>query len=77
MKRILSFLIIAGGMTMYAAALDFGVNLSNSTELNGTNKTFNISQANAVEAFVEFPVKDFSSIYISEPWYSKSTTKPL
>ena len=65
MKRILSFLIIAGGMTMYAAALDFGVNLSNSTELNGTNKTFNISQANAVEAFVEFPVKDFSSIYIS------------
>ena len=65
MKRILSFLTIAGGMTMYAAALDFGVNLSNSTELNGTNKTFNISQANAVEAFVEFPVKDFSSIYIS------------
>ena len=54
MKRILSFLIIAGGMTMYAAALDFGVNLSNSTELNGTNKTFNISQANAVEAFVGF-----------------------
>lgn len=65
MKRILTFLIIAGGITMYAAALDFGVNLSNSTELNGTNKTFNISQANAAEVFVTFPVKDFSSIYIS------------
>ena len=65
MKRILTFLIIAGGMTMYAAALDFGFNLSNSTDLNGTNKAFNISQANAAEAFIEFPVGDFSSIYIS------------
>ena len=50
---------------MQVAALDFGFNLSNSTELNGTNKAFNISQANAAEAFIEFPVGDFSSIYIS------------
>ena len=65
MKRILTFLMIAGGITMYAAALDFGVNLSNITDLNGTNDTFNISQANAAEVFVEFPVGGFSSIYIS------------
>ncbi|EPF27778.1 hypothetical protein DWB79_11575 [Treponema medium] len=65
MKRILTLLIIVSGITMQVAALDFGFNLSNSTELNGTNKAFNISQANAAEAFIEFPVGDFSSIYIS------------
>ena len=65
MKRILTLLIILGGITMQAAALDFGVNLSNTTGLNGTDKTFNISQANAAEAFIEFPVGGFSSIYIS------------
>lgn len=65
MKRIPAFLIIVSGITMYAAALDFSVNLSNTTGLNGTNKTFNISQANAAEAFIEFPVGGFSSIYIS------------
>lgn len=65
MKRILTFLLIISGITMQAAALDFGFNLSNSTELNGTNKVFNISQANAAEAFIEFPTGDFSSIYIS------------
>ena len=65
MKRIPAFLIIVSGITMYAAALDFGVNLSNTTGLNGTDKTFNISQANAAEAFIEFPVGGFSSIYIS------------
>ena len=47
------------------AALDFGVNLSNTTGLNGTNKIFNISQADSAEAFIEFPIGDFSSIYIS------------
>jgi hypothetical protein len=65
MKRILTFLIIAGGMTMYAAALDFGVTISNTTELNGTNKTFNIAQTNALNAFIEFPTGDFASMYIS------------
>ena len=65
MKRILTFLIIAGGITMYAAALDFGVTISNTTELNGINKTFNIAQTNAFNAFVEFPTGDFASMYIS------------
>jgi hypothetical protein len=65
MKRILTFLIVLSGITMQAAALDFGVNLSNTTGLNGTNKIFNISQADSAEAFIEFPIGDFSSIYIS------------
>jgi hypothetical protein len=65
MKRILTFLIIAGCITIQAAALDFGVNLSNTTGLNGINKSFNIVQTNEAEAFIEFPVGGFSSIYIS------------
>ena len=64
MKRTLYFLIIAS-IAMQAAALDFGVNLSNTTGLNGTDKTFNISQANAAEAFLEFPVGGFSTVYVS------------
>ena len=65
MKRILTFLIIAGCIAIQAAALDFGVNLSNTTGLNGINKSFNIVQTNEAEAFIEFPVGGFSSIYIS------------
>lgn len=65
MKRILTFLIIAGCITLQVAALDFGVNLSNTTGLNGINKSFNVVQINAAEAFIEFPVGGFSSIYIS------------
>lgn len=65
MKRILTLLIIVSSITMQVAALDFGFNLSNITELNGTDKTFNISQANEAEAFIEFPTGGFSSIYIS------------
>ena len=65
MKRILTLLIIIGGITIQATALDFGVNISNTTGLNGTNKVFNIAQANTAEAFIEFPVGGFSSIYIS------------
>ena len=65
MKRILTFLIIAGCITIQATALDFGVNLSNTTGLNGINKSFNIVQTNEAEAFIEFPVGGFSSIYIS------------
>ena len=64
MKRIL-FLIIAGSIAMHAIALDFGLNLSNTTGLNGTDKTFNISQANEAEAFIEFPVGGFSTVYVS------------
>ena len=62
MKRILTLLIILGGITIQATALDFGVNISNTTGLNGTNKVFNIAQANTAEAFIEFPVGGFSSI---------------
>ena len=65
MKRTVLFLIIAWSITIQVAALDFGFNLSNATGLNGTDKTFNISQANEAEAFIEFPVKGFSSIYVS------------
>ncbi|EEV19360.1 hypothetical protein TREVI0001_1010 [Treponema vincentii ATCC 35580] len=65
MKRIVFLLILAGGIVMQAAALEFGVNLSDTTGLNGTNKAFNISQANEAEAFIKFPVGGFSSIYIS------------
>lgn len=65
MKRILLLLIIASGITVQAIALDFGVDLSNATGLNGANKTFNITQANAAKIFVEFPAGDFSSVYIS------------
>ena len=64
MKRILTFLIIAGCITLQVAALDFGVNLSNTTGLNGINKSFNVVQINAAEAFIEFPVGGVSSIYI-------------
>ena len=65
MKRILTLLIIVSGITMQASAVDFGVNLFDTTGLNGTDKVVNVSQANAAEAFVEFPVGGFSSIYIS------------
>ena len=65
MRRIVFLLILAGGIVMQAAALEFGVNLSDTTGLNGTNKAFNISQANEAEAFIKFPVGGFSSIYIS------------
>lgn len=65
MKRILTLLIIAGGITMQSPALDFGFNLSDTTGLTGTNKRFNIAQANSVEAFIEFPTGASSSVYIS------------
>ena len=65
MKRILTLLIIVSGITMQASAVDFGVNLFDTTGLNGTDKVVNVSQANAAEIFVEFPVGGFSSIYIS------------
>ena len=65
MKRILTLLIIVSGITMQASAVDFGVNLFDTTGLNGTEKVVKVSQANAAEIFVEFPVGGFSSIYIS------------
>ena len=65
MKHILTLLIIASCITVQAAALDFGFNLSDTTGLNGTDKAFNVSQANAAEAFIAFPTGDFSSIHIS------------
>ena len=66
MKRIVTLLIIFGGIAMQAAAFDFGVNLFNTTGLKGANnKTVNIQQANAAEVFIDFPVGGFSSIYIS------------
>ena len=65
MKRIVFLFIIVSCIAIPIAAVDAGINFSNTTEPNGTNKVFNISQANAIETFVEFPIGDISSLYIS------------
>ena len=65
MKRLFLFFITAVGITMYAAALDFGVNLSDATGLNGTNKELNVVQTNAAEVFVTIPTGTFSSVHLS------------
>lgn len=65
MKRAILLFLIAGGIAAQTAALEFGINLSDTTGLNGTNKTLNLSQTNTAEFFFAIPTGSFSSVYLS------------
>jgi len=65
MKRIIFLLITAGCLAGHAVAFEFGVDISDTTGLNGTNKVTNVVQTNALDAFFTMPTGDFSSVYLS------------
>ena len=64
MKRCTA-IIILGYIAANAAALDFGINLSNSTALSGFNDVSTAEQSNNAEAFIKIPTGRSSSLYFS------------
>lgn len=65
MKRNILFLVALCCIAAQSAALDFGVNLSNNTEVGGVHPSVYLSQHNKAEAYVQIPTGSLSSVYIS------------
>ncbi|MEL3905482.1 MAG: hypothetical protein P1P65_00395 [Treponema sp.] len=65
MKRSILFVIVLCCIAAQLTALDFGVNLSNNTEIGGIHPSVYLSQHNKAEVYVQIPTGSLSSVYLS------------
>ena len=64
MKRIFLFLAVVS-ITVHAAAFEFGLDMTNSHELSGEDKTLNLFDNHRLSSFLQTPMGSSGSLYLS------------
>lgn len=64
MKRIV-LLIVAAAIAVHAAAFEFGLNMTNSHELSGEDKTLSLLDNHRLSGFLKTPMGSTGSLYLS------------